>query len=547
MAGSDAPGLREGLSTVTFGTLALVVATLVYIFLSFIARVLIVRSISIADWNAFSLGFTLVQVLAAVGSFGIPVAVARGLPFSASESERRTIVRTSLLTGGIAAASAGFALALVAPWIAHALAAPELVLGLEFFAIAVAGLIASTLLASLFQGFADVLPNALFVQILNPAIYVGVLVGARFVAPGRITYETALLAFAASHVFTLLALVVYTVSKLPHSLLARGAADRFARSGFLRLIAPLAVMGGFSSVATSGDTLVLGAYHYDQVGAYSASLTLARLLQVGIVAASYIFLPVASRFLSRRDERAVRLTYVTVTKWLAVFALPLFVVFFFLPGGSLDFVFGPSYTAEVLPLEIVVLGAFLGTLLGPSPMTQVAFGQVRLVAYNSVAAAVADVALSLALVPTYGAVGSGIAWATANVLFFALCLAQLSSGEKLNPFGRDFVVPVLALLLPLSAVLEVVRPKLPLLDLPVLGLGVATLFVLTILATRSVGEGDRLLLEAVERWTGIRIPVVRWLVGRLGLRDRTRPVTGPKVPPGSESPSSEPLRGAPPE
>lgn len=541
MGGADGPGLREGLTTVSFGTVALVVATLCLVLLNFFARVLIVRGISIREFDAFSLGFTLTQVLAAVGSFGIPVAVARGLPYATSDLERRTIVRTSLWTGGLAAASAGLSLAVLAPWIARSVGAPELVLGLEFFAVAVASLIASTLLASLFQGFADVLPNALFVQILAPALFVGILAAAYVLPPGHVTYEASLFAFVAAHTVTLGALIAYTARRLPRRMISRGPVDRGARTRFLRFVGPLAIMGGMTSVATSGDTLVLGAYHYAQVGSYSASLTLARLLQVGIVSASYIFLPVASQFLSRRDARAVRLTYATLTKWLAVFSLPLFVVFFFLPAGSLEFVFGPSYATVLLPLEVVALGGFVGTLLGPAPMTQVAFGQVRLVAYNAIAAGVTDVGLSLLFVPAYGALGAGVAWASANVLFVGLCIAELSREEGLMPFGRDFVAPLVASLVPLGLVLGILRPDLPLLALPPLALGIAGFFVLTIVATRSVGEGDRLLLEAVERWSGIRIPVVRWL----GRRLRSRPLPSRDEPERAhgDSPEREPPRG----
>jgi O-antigen/teichoic acid export membrane protein len=515
VATSDARGLKDGLSTVTFGTAALVIATLVLVALNFLSRVLVVRSVSPNEWDAFSLGFTLAQVLAALGAFGIPVALARSLPYAASDAERRTIVRTAVLAATVAALAAGGALAVAGPFVGRAVGSSLLGVGLEFFAVAVASLIAATVLAAVFQGFADVLPNALFVQVLNPGLFLAFLLVALLVPPHRVSYPAALTGYAAANAVTLLALIVYTVRKLP-ARLPPGPREPSATARFARLLLPLAVLGAMTSLAGSGDTLVLGAYRYLEVGFYSVGLTLARLVQVGMAAASYVFLPVASRFLSRRDARAVRLTYATVTKWLTVFALPLFVVFFFLPGASLEFVYGPSYATFVRPLEIVVLGAFLGTLLGPGSVTQVAFGDTRLVALNAVAAGATDLALSFALVPAYGAVGAATAWAAANVLFCGLCVAELVRQQGMHPFGRDFLVPLGVTVLPVGAVLAFVPWSPPLLALPVVALLVAALFVAAVVLTRSIGEGDRLLLEAIEGWTGIRVPFVRSLARLAG-------------------------------
>ncbi len=300
----------------------------------------------------------------------------------------------------------------------------------------------------------------------------------------------------------------------------RGEGHPESRSKLLRLIAPLLVYGTMVSLAGSGDTLVLGAYHYAEVGAYSASLTLARLVQIGISSASYIFLPVASGFLARGERRAVALTYATVTKWLTLFSLPLFVVFVFLPSRSLDFVYGPSYGHVIVPLQLVVLGAFVGTLLGPAAMAQVACGQARLLAVNAAAAGSVDVLLALLLVPHYGEVGAAASWATANIVYCALCLSELAAAQRIHPFGRDFLLPLALVGAPVSAALAIVHPRVPFVALPVLALGVAVLFALVVIVTGCLGEGDRLLLGAVEHLVGRPLPFLRRFARRLSPRPR---------------------------
>ena len=59
------------------------------------------------------------------------------------------------------------------------------------------------------------------------------------------------------------------------------------------------------------------------------------------------------------------MTYATVTKWMLVFSLPLFLLFIFLPQRSLGLVFGPPNSLVVEPLQLTAAGAFLATVLVP--------------------------------------------------------------------------------------------------------------------------------------------------------------------------------------
>ncbi|HXY46972.1 MAG TPA: flippase [Thermoplasmata archaeon] len=508
--------VREGLSTVTRGTLFLLIATLCLVGLNFASRVLVVRSISPSDWNAFSFGLTLVTILSAFGTLGLPNAVARGIPYASSDAERRTIVRGTLLIGSGSAAVAAVLLYVFAPTIGSALGSPAITVALEFFPIALGASIVSGLTVSIFQGYEDVTPNAVFSQIVNPALFVVFLLIALVVPPNGITYTESLIAYTLANVVTLALVLIYAWRRLPRRL-PRGPQAPEALGRLLRFAAPLFVVGVMTSITGYGDTLILGIYHESEIGVYSNSLTLARLVQIGISASSFIFLPVASKFLRQDDPRSIRITYATVTKWMTLVSLPLFALFFFLPGESLGFVYGPSYASVVLPLQIVVVGAFFTTLLGPSTTAQVVYGQTRLLAYNAVAAGALDFALSFALIPTYGYVGSAIAWASANVAFFLLSLGELILLSEVHPFRRHFVIPVVVTTIPIGALFALVHWNVSGLLLVPLGLGIAVLFVVLVLVTRSIDDGDRLLLEAIERMAGRPLPLLRRL-GRLALR-----------------------------
>jgi len=507
---AETSDLKEGLSTVTRGTLFLLVSTLFLVLFNFVTRVLLVKSLSTTGWTDFSLGFTLSLVLAAIGTLGLPNAVARSLPYAASDAERRSIVRVAVVGGVASALTVGGTLWLLAPRIGSALGSSEIGLGLEFFAIAVSAQIVATLLAAVFQGYADVTPNALFVQFLDPALFLCFLLAARALPSVGLTYGAALVGYALANAIALGAIAAYAVRRLPRHLPAGPYAPEAGRRLFW-FAGPLFVVGAMTSLAGSGDTLVLGVFHTVEVGAYTASLTLARLLQIGISAASYIFLPVAARFYRRNDRRSLQLTYTTVTKWMVLFSMPLFFLFVVLARTSLGFVYGPSYAQSLAPLQITVLGSFAVTLLGPAASAQLAYGQVRALAINSIVAGAADVGLAIALVPNFGAAGSAAAWAASNVLYVTLCLAGLAATDGTHPFHRNFVVPLLATALPVAGALFLLAPLVRAWMLPLLGLGIAGAFFLAVAVTRSVDEGDRLLLGAIEGLLGRPVPLVRWL------------------------------------
>jgi O-antigen/teichoic acid export membrane protein len=512
---STPSGARDGLSSVTRGTLFLLIATLCLVGLNFVVRVILTHTLLTAQWDAFSYALALVAIVAAVGSLGLPSAVARSLPYANSDAERRTIVRGSLVIGGIAGVLSALVLWILGPWIAAMLHYAFLGPALAVFPIAVGASVSVGLIAAIFQGYEDVTPNALFVQIVTPGLFVAFLIALLILPPAGIDYETAIIAYALANVASLLLTIGYALRRLPR-VLPSGTGAPHALGHLLRFAAPLFFVTLMATFVGNGDTLVLGVFDPASVGSYTNALTLARLLQVGVGAASYIFLPVAARLLRRKDTPAIGLTYVTVTKWMILFSLPLLLLFVFLPVRSLDLVYGSAYANVPIPLEITVIGSFLTTALGPAANAQVAFGQTRLLAYNSGIAAAVDLGLAFALVPSLGITGAAIAWGSANAIYTGLSLIELELLTGVHPFHAHFYVPVLVTAVPVGLFLALAPVTYSLVSLPLIGLGIAGLFVLVVLLTRSVDEGDRLLLGALENLVGRPLWLLR-RIGRMGL------------------------------
>ncbi|MCI4322801.1 MAG: oligosaccharide flippase family protein [Thermoplasmata archaeon] len=509
-------GARDALNSVTRGTLILFIGTLAFVGLNFVLRVILARSLTVTEFGDYSVGLSLAGLLISFGNLALPQAVARNIPYVATDDERRGVIRAGFLfVLPMAAAVAGLML-VVAYLLDVRYNAPALGEAVAIFAPAVAGSIIGTQIASVFQGLEDVRPNALFIQLLNPALVIGFLVVAALlpygtstnVGPIHLTYANALYAYLAANAITVLGLVIYYWRRLPKRLVHGPSAPGMSRH-ILLFAAPLLAVAVLAYVDGNADTLILNYFHSGSVGPYVAALTMARLLQVGLSALGYILLPVIARYARVDDTATTKTTYVTATKWTLLTSLPLFLVFFALPTISLDLVYGAAYAGPAVPLQILILGSMIAVLVGPASATQVAFGQTRALLYNTMAAALADVLLALWLVPTYGSLGAAIAWGTAAALAPTLSMIQLGLTKGVHPFERHYVVPLVLTAVPVGLALTLLHGTGPLWLLPLLVLASAGAFIGVIVLTRSIDEGDRMLLGAVEGLLHFRLPLVR--------------------------------------
>ena len=513
---------RDGLTSVTRGALVMILGTIGAVAIKFVSRVLLIRILTEPEWGTYSLGLTLAGVLGALATLGLPQAVARNLAFVPSDADRRAIIRAAFRFVIPAAVVVGAVLFLFTVPLGTTYHNPQLALTLQFFSAAVAMTVVAQVIVSVFQGFEDARPNALFLQVLNPILFIAFLYGGERLLPMSEQYVGALAAYLLAAGTVLLGLTLYGRRRLRRMLPTGPASPGYSRR-LLVFALPLLITGLLVSVSSSADTIILGYFRGSiEVGYYTATLSLARLLSVGLASVGYIFLPVAARFLGQHDPDSLRLTYATATKWTIIVSLPLFIVFFFLPASSLGFVYGSAYAGTVTPLRIVVGGACVATLFGPASAAQIAFGQTRLVLYNTVAAAAVDVALAAVLVPAFGATGAAIAWAVQMVMFPLLSTVELGALERLHPFERNYLVPLFATAVPMAFVFAFLPSAPPAWALPLLAVGIAFLFGFVVLVTRSIDRGDRLLLEVVEILLARRLPVVRPL-SRFLLRGPVKP------------------------
>ncbi len=492
------------------GTTIGLVGTLSFYVFTFISRVVIARTYTQAHWGEFNVGVSLVGLLSTVSLLGFQQALARELSFESDPEERQAIVGGTILVAIALGAITSAAMYFDAGFFASLFHDPALVPVFEILALSVGFNIVAAVLASIHQGFQNVLPNAAFVLIANPALFVGVLLIALFANSG---FNGLVLAYTASWMITTVALGAYTIVRLPRHLPGFSWPRRLPRSRFWHLAISLWGVNSLAYVTAYFDTLYLAAhYPATTVGLYSAAMTLARVFLLANGVTTFIFLPVVAGLHRDGQFETIRRVFVALNRWVVTVTLPLFLLFVLDPSLSIRAVFGRPFVDASLPLVILSVGVFLSVAVGPVNATMAGLGAGRTLLLTTGISAALNLILSVALIPTYGAVGAAVAWSVARAAYPLTGALVLYREHRITVWRSTFYRPLavaLAAGVPIFAAANLVfLPFWAVVPLYFLG---AALFVGAVLGTRAVDPGDLLLLSGVERVLGRPIPWLRRL------------------------------------
>jgi O-antigen/teichoic acid export membrane protein len=217
-----------------------------------------------------------------------------------------------------------------------------------------------------------------------------------------------------------------------------------------------------------------------------------------------LFTPLASRLFARGDREGVNELYWRTAIWIAVCSFPVFAATFAVAGPVTVGLFGERYDGSGTILALLALGFYSNAALGFNGLTLRVYGLVRYVVVISVAAAVANVVLNLALIPAYGAVGAGVATAATMIAHNVLKQAGLRRGTGISVFDRRHGV-VYLWILGATGVLLAAQWALAPAPLGAIGLVAAVSAIVLLCTRRSLRVGD-MFPEL------LRVPLLRRIV-----------------------------------
>lgn len=525
---AKAPG-REAhpLASLGRGSVILLVGNLSAFGLVFFVKVLLVNVLSTPEFGVLTLAVTLFTLFNTLVGLGLAQGVPRQLAHTHSSEERRRIAVVSLLLVGIAVLAMVVLCFVIAGPVASLTKTPLLAPALQLLALDNAMGLAAGVIAAQFQGVENMMPTAIFNQMISPGANLLLLYILTEVY--GLAFLGALWAYVAAGLIPLVPLALYFLAKR-RQVWADAPAEPLRRSvavtavPLLAFTLPLAVVGFASTIPGTADVLIMGLYQTTSlVASYSASLVLGKLTLLGITVVSTILVPVASRLHRDGEMGELRRSYASITKWGMTLALPLTLLFCLFPVPSLELVYHgkvltPPYAEAPLVLQIVALGGFLSALVGPVTALMIGVGRLRVLLAAIGSSAAVDVALSFILVPLWGPLGGASAVFAATLCLPIIVVVAVGIRGPLHPWAGHVLKPTLAAGIPVVLLAIVVEKGLgwspsPL-WLPVLFVLLAFLYIAAVLLTRSIVPEDGHLLQVGERMIGVRLTTLRRLAGR---------------------------------
>ena len=146
--------------------------------------------------------------------------------------------------------------------------------------------------------------------------------------------------------------------------------------------------------------------------------------------------------LSTADQRdSIAAVYRSTTTWIITLNGPLYVgVAIFSP--LLLSLFGPDYVSAWPVTVTLCIAAFIGNGSGMVDVILSMTGRTGATLANSLGALITQVALLLALVPSWGALGAAIAWGVSIVVINAMSVVQLARSDGIHPIETGTAVAV---------------------------------------------------------------------------------------------------------
>lgn len=203
-----------------------------------------------------------------------------------------------------------------------------------------------------------------------------------------------------------------------------------------------------STLASTGlvwaDTILLGIYgSASDVAVYQVATRLTLLVMIFMHSLNASLAPrIADLYRSGRRDSLSKL-YSLVTSWIVRLSLPALVLIMVFPRELLS-IFGGEFRAGASITMLLAVGTMFDVGSGPCGHMLVMSGRPALTMANNLCGLALNIGLNLWLIPRYGLVGAGMAWAASLALINMARLAQVWFTMRMLPFDRGLLKGVVA-------------------------------------------------------------------------------------------------------
>ena len=510
--------VNQSLQKIAKGTGIIFTGTIIAMLLSFIGTVIIVRYLTTSEYGLFSLALTVIGILAGLSSLGLGEGATRYIAYFKGQQDSKRIfgvIVASIQITLTASVLCSIFIFLSSDTISMAiLHNNDLSTFLKILSITIPFSILSGILISIFRGFGAVEAKVYFSDVLAQILRISFFIAVVFFGLALIGVVYAYLGIV---VITCAALVVYTVKKLP-TFVKKERDCKPMRKELLYFSLPLFGQGILAIIITSTDKLMLGYFKTAEVvGLYSVALTLANLIPIFLTSLAFIYVPIVSQLYAKNLFDEIKRTYAVLTKWVFSAALPIFLIMFLFPESVLNILFSARYMQAGIALQLLALGFFTHSFLGPNGMTLLVMGKTKFILMNALVRTIMNVSLNFLLIPPMGIAGAAIASAISLTAGNILASSELYLLSKTHPFTRNYLKPVMisiVLVFVISTLVQNIFPVLSIWMLILFFILFLVVYSMSMLFTRSFDNEDIMLLLAIEKRVGVDVGPIKRILRR---------------------------------
>ena len=432
--------------------------------LTTVNTILLARVLGPSNYGLFSLGLSVVEILAIIGAFGLTSAVTRFIPAHLAnnrDDKVKYIIRFSLKFSLVLSVILATILFLSSePISAHIFKDESLSIVLKILTIALPIYTINRILPSIFRGLGNAKYRVITQDIMLVAIKIAAFIV--FIYLGYLL-NGALAAFIIGTVLTLM-ISLYVVHKklFPFLGFDLNTKDTPVRRELLSFSWPL-VIGNFSYIFyTHTDRLFLGFFKTSKdIGVYMAGSQIAHLLTFVLPSLAFIFLPIMSELYSKNKMHDFAHLYKSITRWVFLITLPLFLFLVFFSKEIILLLFGLQYWSSVNILRILALAFFISASVGLAWDTLLAMGKSKALMMTQSVGAMTNVVLNVLLIPPFGIEGAAIGTASGIIIVNFMQLYIIYHSKIMLPFDKNYLkVSLIAILIMLSIITAIhIFPK----------------------------------------------------------------------------------------
>ncbi len=503
--------LNNSLTTVAKGAGIVFAGMIAGNVLGMVNQVVLGRFLGPEDYGLFNLALSVVMISSTIALFGFFGSLSRFVPYHLKRKEH-SVVRSVIDFSFIFVLSTSVLLAAIIYIMAAKIAVAifhdaRLVTVLRIFAIAVPVTAITQVTGAVTRGFKAPEYDALVFKIGNKVLkiiifFVFVIIGSRLYG--------ALLAYILGGILTII--ISWTVIRRKLFPDYKQHRKVTIAKEILSFSWPLSLTGVTFIFVSKTDKILLGYYLTSkEVGIYSPALVIASLMVFVSMAFKYIFLPTVSEYFSRNNLSSMESLFKSTSKWIFLIVFPIFIFILIFSRDILTLLFGSEYAGGYLALIILSLGISVNVFAGTAGNILVGGGRTRMNLVCEIIAAVCNIVLNIILIPRFGitgaALGTGFSYLSRNIT--SLSFVYRTFG--IHPYKKNDVSIVISgfIAAALTFLFKIYSPLSWLPTMIILGIVFLGIYIAAVILTRCFDENDKVILEAVEKKTGINLNFIK--------------------------------------